>query len=311
VRTGGQWGQEMSCYIIITPAHNEESFIAKTAEAVIAQTVQPLKWIVIDDASTDKTAEIVRRYSSRHGFIQLVNLERAKGRHFGNKVRAFNLGLAEARKMNFDFIGNLDADISFEAEYFETILGEFRKDLKLGLAGGMVHTRVGEAYVSQEVALDSVAGAVQLFRRECFDQVGGFIPLSNGGEDSAAEISARMHGWKTRTFPRCQVLEHRLTGSATARPLVSRAKEGRRMYSLGYDCCFFTIRSIHRVLKKPAVVGSLAELYGFFTGLIRRSPIMLSAEAVQFLRAEQRNKLKRYLRLPGSGVKTPSASHPA
>jgi len=290
----------MSRYIIITPAHNEEAFIAKVADSVIAQTVRPLRWIVVNDASTDRTAEIIGRHSSQHGFIRLLNVKRAEGRHFGNKVRAFNLGLLEARKMDFDFIGNLDADISFEATYYESILAEFEKDPKLGLAGGMVHTRVGEAHVSQAVALDSVAGAVSLYRRACFDQVGGYRVMPNGGEDSAAEISARMHGWKTRTFPEHRVLEHRLTGSAVTRPLTSRMNEGRRMHSLGYGCCFFAVRCIYRALEKPRLLGSVAALCGFLDSMVRRHPIILPPEVVRFLRSEQKGKLKRLLRLPGS-----------
>ncbi|HYG36029.1 MAG TPA: glycosyltransferase family A protein [Clostridia bacterium] len=287
-------------YIIITPAHNEQAFIAKTAESVIAQTIRPLKWIVVDDASTDRTDEIISRYSAQHDFIQLLSVKRPAGRHFGNKVNAFNRGWAEARKLEFDYIGNLDADISFEPNYFETILGEFQKDSKLGLAGGMVHTRIGEKYVSQAVALDSVAGAVQLFRRKCFDQVGGYLALPYGGIDAAAEISARTHGWKTRTFPECRVFEHRLTGSATARPLFSRVKEGRRMYSLGYSCCFFAARCVFRSLEKPLLLGSVAALLGFLGSMLRRRPVVLPPEAVQYLRAEQNQKLKRLLRLSGS-----------
>ena len=287
-------------YILITPAHNEEAFIARTAESVVTQTVRPLKWIVVSDASTDKTAEIIGRYASQHDFIQLLNVERAGGRHFGNKVRAFNLGLREAQRFASDFIGNLDADISFEPRYFESLLGEFHRDPKLGIAGGMVHPSVGDRYQSQEVALDSVAGAVQLFRRQCFEQLGGFKPMPSGGEDSAMEISARMHGWKTRTFPELRVMEHRRTGSAAAHPLRSRMNDGRRMYSLGYSGSFFALRCVYRAFEHPRVLGSLAALFGFVESVIRRRPILLSPEAVRFLRAEQSFKIKRLLRLARS-----------
>ena len=102
-------------YVVITPAHNEDAFIEKTITSVIAQTVRPLKWVIVNDASTDRTREIVERYTMEHSFIHLVNVERPTGRHFGNKVRAFNRGLVEVRDLKFDYIGNLDADISLEA----------------------------------------------------------------------------------------------------------------------------------------------------------------------------------------------------
>ena len=287
----------MSPFVIITPAHNEEAFIARTADSMITQSVQPLKWIVVNDASTDKTSEIITQYSSQHGFIQLLNLERAPGRHFGNKVRAFNAGLERVSGLDYDFIGNLDADISFGPVYFENILQRFLADSNLGLAGGMVHTTVGGEFVSQEVALDSVAGAVQLFRRKCFEQVGGYRPMPNGGIDAAAEIAARMHGWTTRTFAEFPVQEHRMTGSATSSPLIFRVKEGKRMHSLGYSPLFFCVRCLYRILAKPAVIGSGAALYGYFASALGGNPQAVDPEVVNFLRKEQRGKLKRLLGL--------------
>jgi poly-beta-1,6-N-acetyl-D-glucosamine synthase len=280
-------------YVIITPAHNEEAFIAKTAESMVAQTIRPMKWVVVNDASGDRTREIIERFAREHSFIELVNLDRAAGRHFGNKVRAFNAGFERVANLDYDFIGNLDADISFGPVYFENILRQFEIDPKLGLAGGMVHSCVEGQYESQEVALDSVAGAVQLFRRKCFEQVGGYRPLPNGGIDAAAEIAARMHGWGTRTFAEFQVLEHRRTGSATARPLAARVKEGRRMHSLGYSLLFFLFRCLYRSVKKPVILGSGAALYGYLASALARSPLALPPEVVRFLRNEQYGKLKR------------------
>lgn len=287
----------VTSYVIITPAHNEEAFIEKTITSMLAQTFRPLKWVVVNDASTDRTREIVEPYSREHSFIQLVNVERPAGRHFGNKVRAFNQGLAGIRDSKFDFIGNLDADVSFEANYFENLLGELTRNPKLGIAGGMIHTLRGETYISQEVALDSVAGAVQLFRRECYEDVGGFLPLRQGGEDSVAEVTARMKGWEVRTLPALRVLEHRQTGSATARPLASRVREGRRMHSLGYGPVFFSLRCLYRVKERPRLLGSCAAFWGYLVGKLGGEPVALPPEAVRYLRAEHRAKLKRLLHL--------------
>jgi poly-beta-1,6-N-acetyl-D-glucosamine synthase len=283
-------------YVLITPAHNEEALIGKTARSVIAQTVKPKRWVIIDDASVDRTSEIIRNFSINHDFIELLNLKRPAGRHYGNKVNAFNLGLAKVMPLTFDFIGNLDADVTFEPDYFENLLRQFEVDEKLGLAGGMIHTRDGVNYISQQVALDSVCGSVQLFRRKCFEDVGGYRPFPNGGIDAAAEIAARMNGWKVRTIPELHVLEHRLTGSATARPLFSRVKEGRRMYSLGYSPLFFTFRCLYRLMERPAIIGSIAALYGYVRSALGGKPV-LPSDMVQFLRLEQHNKLKRLLRL--------------
>jgi GT2 family glycosyltransferase len=287
-------------YVIITPAHNEGAFIEKTITSVISQTSRPVKWVIVNDASTDDTRKIVERYTKEQDFIQLMNVQRSTGRHFANKVRAFNQGLAQMRGLDFDYIGNLDADISLEPTYFERILGEFVKDAKLGIAGGMIHSRIDNIYVSQEVALDSVAGAVQLFRRDCFEQVGGYMLLPYGGIDTAAEVTARMKGWRVRTFPECRVLEHRRTGSATARPLASRVKEGRRMQSLGYGVLFFLLRCVYRVKEQPLLLGSCAALWGYLTAKLGGEPVILPPEVVCYLRAEHRTKLKRLLHLPSA-----------
>ena len=285
----------MSDYVIITPAHNEEVLIRHTVESVIAQTIRPLRWVIVNDASSDGTRAVAERYAAQYPFIEVVNLERAAGRHFGNKVWAFNAGLERVQGLDFDFVGNLDADISFVPSYFDELLKQFKMNAKLGLAGGMIHTLTDGNFVSQEVALDSVAGAVQLFRRKCFEQVGGYRAMPLGGIDAAAEIAARMNGWVTKTFPDLQVQEHRMTGSATARPLCSRIKEGRRMYSLGYSPLFFFVRCLYRVMERPALVGSVAALCGYLGSICRSGSVAVSPEMVSFLRAEQHRKLKRLI----------------
>jgi len=285
----------MSRFILITPAHNEEAFIEKTIESVVNQTIRPLRWFVVNDASTDRTEEVVGRHALQRGFIELINVKRAEGRHFANKVHAFNLGLAQAKSLTYEYIGNLDADISLRRDYYEKVLYAFDRDPKLGIAGGMVHTYIGDRFVSQEVALDSVAGAVQLFRRECFEQIGGYLALPTGGIDAAAEITARMRGWKVRTFPELRLFEQRWTGSATERPLAARIKEGRRLYSLGYGLLFFCMRCINRSMARPRIVGSGAALFGYLGEFFKRHPIVLPPEVVDYLRAEQRRKILRIL----------------
>ena len=285
----------MSQYILITPAHNEDAFIERTIRSVIRQQVRPKKWILVNDASTDRTAEIMEKYAHGNPFMEVVTVYREPGRDFRNKVMAFDCGLARIRQLDFDLIGNLDADISLEPDYYVRILKEFENDPKLGLAGGMVHSCVDGRFVSQEVSLDSVAGAVQLFRRRCFEQIGGYTALPHGGIDAAAEIKARMNGWTVRTFPEIQVLEHRRTGSAAARPLESRIQEGRRFHSLGYGFLFYAIRCLYRINRSPRVLGSGAALAGYLDCKIKGDPIALPPDVVRFLRREQLMKLKRLL----------------
>lgn len=287
----------MNHYVLVTPAHNEAAFIERTCESVVVQTVRPRRWIVVDDASDDDTAAIVARYQAAYPeLIELLRVRRPPGRDFRHKVDAFNLGLLRARRLGFSHIGNLDADISLEPDYYARILAHFDAEPKLGIAGGMVSSRIGAELVRQEVALDSVAGAVQLFRQSCFDEVGGYLPLRRGGIDAAAEIIARRRGWLVRTFEDIPVLEHRRTGHAAGSSLSARVREGWRLYSLGYGFTFFLARCLRRSLERPKVAGSLAALCGYLVAACRGEPVVLPPDVVDYLRGEQRGKLLRLFR---------------
>jgi poly-beta-1,6-N-acetyl-D-glucosamine synthase len=287
----------MSSYVIVTPAHNEEAFIEKTITSMVAQTVKPVKWVIVNDGSTDRTAEIVDRYASQFDFIQSVSLRRGEGRDFGRKILAFNKGCSEFEGSQFDFIGNLDADISIDPDYFENILKGFEADPGLGISGGIVFTKIGKGFGTQDETLDSVGGAVQLFRRQCFKEIGGYLPLDRGGEDAAAEIMARMKGWRVRKCMHCRVYEQRRTGSANAGPLAAKVNEGRRFYSLGYGALFYIMRCLYRAKDKPVIIGSFAAFFGYVESKIRQRPITLPQEVVLYLQAEQKRKLRRIIGL--------------
>ena len=138
----------MNRFVIITPAHNEEAFIEKTIQAIINQTLKPVRWFVVDDASEDRTAEIVFTYARRYSFIELLRYSRPKGRDFSNKVRAFNFALSQIGGLDYNFVCNLDADISLQPAYFQTVLEAFERDTRLGIAGGMVSSRIGAKFIS-------------------------------------------------------------------------------------------------------------------------------------------------------------------
>ncbi len=289
-------------YVLITAAHNEEDFIEKTILSVIAQTHRPLKWIVVNDGSNDKTRERVESKVQGYDFITLVNLERAGGRNFGRKILAFNRGLEEVQYLDYAFVGNLDADISVAPDYFGNILDEFAADRRLGLAGGIVYTKSGATFVTYDQTLDSIGGAVQVFRRQCMEDVGGYPVFEQGGEDAAVEITARMKGWKVRKFPENRAYEQRRTGTANTGILRSKVREGSRFYSLGYGFLFYALRCLYRLPERPLVLGSTAALFGYLKSMFQGLPVNLSGEVVSYLRAEQRKKLRQMAAAPFSIV---------
>jgi len=282
-------------YVLITPAKNEEEFIGKTIESVLAQTIRPHRWIIVSDGSTDSTDAIVSNYASQYSFIAFLNTSSQGLRNFGSKVNAFNAGYKELKNTRYDFIGNLDADVTFEPRYFENILNSFSNNPGLGMAGGIIQELVSGKYVDQNISLNSVAGAVQLFRRECFEEIGGYIPIRTGGIDAAAEIVARMHGWAVRTFPEYKVLHHRRVAGSTGNILISRFRQGIMYYALGYHPVFQTIRCLYKVTDKPYFGGSIFLLSGYFWACLRKQPKSIPANAITYLREEQMKRLRSVL----------------
>src|SRR5262249_30412685 len=188
-----------------------EAFIRLTLESVTKQTVRPLKWVIVSDGSTDRTDEIVREFTRDHNWIELVRKPEHAGRDFAGKVGCFNAGFARVKDMKYDIIGSLDADISFDSEYFAFLLGKFAADPTLGL-GGTPFRENGQTYDYRYSSTEHVSGACQLFRRACFEDIGGYVPLKGGGIDVVAVMTARLKGWRTQTFLEKTSEHHRPMG---------------------------------------------------------------------------------------------------
>jgi len=282
-------------YALITPTRNEEEHIGRTIEAITAQTVQPVKWIIVSDGSTDRTHEIVESYAAEHSFIDLLCLKERKGRDFAAKVKAFNLGRDQLNDVDYDFIGNLDADISVGPDYYEAILAEFGKDDTLGLAGGERYDLYQGEFIKFNKAGNSVGGCVQLYRKECFDATGGFIPVEFGGEDAIAEIMARMHGWKVKSFAKEKIFHHRETGAMNKNALRTRFREGIKDYLIGYHPLFELLRCVYRAKqKRPLIVGGILSMGGYCWAWIRGYKRPVPDHMVKFLRKEQMERIRLF-----------------
>src|SRR5260370_12784618 len=174
-KSGSMYTDENHKYVLITPAKNEEPFIEKTIMSVVKQTVRPTKWVIVDDGSMDRTAEIVSSYLPSHEFIHLVRIRPCMTRDFGRKVAAFNAGLEALGDIPYRFIGNLDADISLPPDYYATILSHFEHEPHLGLAGWMIHMIITNNFMSRHTSSDSVIAGGQFFTLERFLALGGYL----------------------------------------------------------------------------------------------------------------------------------------
>ncbi len=289
---GVRVGHNNRKYVLMTAAYNEEENIGKMIESMLAQTRLPERWVIVSDGSQDRTDEIVGEYQRQHEFIHFLKMARQPGRSFGSKVMALRSAAGRFDGVEFDFIGNLDADITLKPTYFESLLNRFELNSQLGIAGGFVHDKAGGAFQSRRSNRTySVAHAAQLVRRECYEQFGGYAVLEYGGEDWHAQTSARMNGWEAEAFPDLPVFHHRRTGEAD-NLVRHKFRQGRMDYALGSGCVFETLKCLERIPEKPLFVGGVARLSGFWLSWLRRERKPVSAEFVAYLRNEQRSKLK-------------------
>ena len=280
-----------SAYVIITAARNEAAYIGTVIESVLAQTVHPLVWVIVSDGSTDGTDDIVKRYADSCSWIRYLRRDVRSERNFANKIHAFNQGYAAVLDMPYDLIGNLDADVQLPPEYYSDLMAKFAEDEFLGIASGIKNeTRAGVVKASRFVSATSVPHSAQLVRRSCFEEIGGYLPLSDGGEDWCAEVTARMLGWKACSFLEIPATE--LRDAAGEGPVLARrAKEGRMDYSMGSLPSFEFVKCMRRIGQRPFVVGALTRLSSYYLQTIRLAPRPVPREVIRFLRKEQGQRL--------------------
>lgn len=281
-----------SKYVLITAARNEELLIEDTIKSVISQTIKPIKWIIVSDNSTDRTDIIVESYVEKYNFIELIKKVESNNRDFASKVYAVNLAISKVDKLYFDFIGILDADITFDNNYYESMLNEFKNNPRLGIAGGEFYDIVGTKKIRVMKSSQSVRGGVQLFRKECFEQIGKFTPLKYGGEDIITEVTARKNGWDVKSFDHQMLEHHRLTGTGGWNILEAKFREGANAYAMGYHPLFQISKSLYRVKERPYIISGVLHLLGFFWANIKRSPRVVNKEFIDYLRNEQLTRIK-------------------
>lgn len=284
-------------YVLITPARNEEAFIEKTIESVIHQTHLPLKWVIINDGSTDGTASRVEPYVAKYNWIVLVNLPVRRERNFAAKVNAFNKGQELVKGLDYEIIGNLDSDVSLDPDHFEFLMNRFGEDSRLGVAGTVFREEGG--YNSGTDSLEGqfyVSGQCQMFRRECFGEIGGYFANKAGGIDWIAVTTARMMGWKTRSFREKSFFHHRPLGTAERSAFAASFSYGEKDYYLGGHPLWELFRVAFRMTKRPYLVEGVALGLGYGCAALRRLKRPISRELVAFHRREQMRKLRAILK---------------
>jgi biofilm PGA synthesis N-glycosyltransferase PgaC len=276
-------------YVVITPVRDEEAYLRSTAECMIRQTAVPREWIIIDDGSTDGTGKIIDEYARQYPWIRAIHrANRGFRKAGGGVVEAFNEGYKAVQYPDWDFLVKLDGDLSFEPDYFEKCFANFESEPRLGVGGGVICYVENGVKEFEECPAFHVRGATKIYRRRCWDEIGGFWPAP--GWDTMDEVKASMLGWTTRSFPDLHLVHHRHTG--TAEGLWSGlVKNGRANYICGYHPLFMISKCLLRIFRRPYLVGSIALLYGFLSGYWKRIPQVDDRRTITYLRGQQLGRL--------------------
>lgn len=284
-------------YALITPAWNEEAHLDEVIRSVTSQTLLPVRWVIVSDGSTDQTDEIARSSARQFPWIRLLRLERSPVRHFAGKAHAVNAGFETLKQLDFDLVGNLDADITLPPDYYEFLLSKFTPMPNLGVAGTPFVEDPGNpgthSYGHALANLDHVSGACQLFRRRCFEEIGGYTPIKAGGIDWVAVTTARMRGWETRTFIERTCAHHRPMGTADRSRVRARFRHGQEDYWVGNHPLWEIARALFQMKNKPLVLGGLSLMVGYTWAWLIRKPNPIPQELRSFHRREQMERIRK------------------
>lgn len=278
-------------YAVVTPVRNEADRFPFTRDAMLGQTLRPTAWIVVDDGSRDGTGRLADEAASQHAWISVVHrADRGHASPGTGVMEAFEAGLARLGATPWDFLVKLDGDLSFEPDYFASCLARFAQAPRLGIGGGLVCCRAGDDWVVDSPGDPAfhVRGATKIYRRACWEQIGGLVRAP--GWDTIDELKANLRGWTTRTFAELRVLQHKRTG-ATDGAWRNWVKNGRANYVTGYDPLFMLAKVVRRLGRPPYLVAGAGLLCGYAGACLRHCERLRDPELLDYVRREQRRAL--------------------
>jgi poly-beta-1,6-N-acetyl-D-glucosamine synthase len=294
-------------YVVISPVRNEAQYIEKTISSMLCQTISPVAWVLVNDGSTDDTAKIIDFWASQRDWIIPVHRadpsrktplprrvagekpqQRGRRAREAKEIEAFYTGFNQLQCKDWDFLVKLDGDVGFEPDYFERCFQEFEIDQGLGIGGGVIcHVINGELCV-EVTSRFHVRGATKIYRRACWDEIGGVI--RGAGWDTLDEAKANMRGWTSRSFDNVAIAHYRYTGAANGQ-WQNWVKNGTWNYICGYHPAFMLLKCVKRVFTKPYIVSPVGLLYGFLLGWIQKIPQVDDHELIRYVKDQQLRRL--------------------
>ncbi len=260
-------------YVIISPVRDEEKYLPNTIASMVAQTVKPVEYVLVDDGSTDNTAEIIKAAAEKHPWIRYVRRpDRGERRVGPGVIEAFYDGFQALQTTDYDYIGKMDGDLTFGPRYFEALFEKFERDGYLGAASGKLFLELDNGrLVEERHAKEMVVGGMQFYRRKCFENIDGFVRQVMW--DGIAYHRSRMAGWRTTSFrdPELRIFDHRLMGSSHKSVYHGRIRWGWGQYFLGTHPLYILAIGLYRSRERPFLIGGLLIIIGYLKGWLTRA----------------------------------------
>ena len=275
-------------YVLISPCRNEADFMRQTLDCVVAQSLRPALWVIVDDGSSDDTPRILAEYAARHDWIEVVTRSDRGHRAVGpGVVDAFYAGYATIAPDDYDYLCKLDLDLRLQPRYFESLIARMQVDRDIATCSGKAYIEVGDKLVYERHGDENSIGAAKFYRMSCFKAIGGFV--HEVGWDGIDGHMCRMHGWVAISWddPELRFIHLRPQGSSDKGIYTGKVRQGFGQYYMGTCLLFLIASAVSRMNQKPYVLGQIAVLWGWIDGALRRRPRYANPEFRRFLRRYQ------------------------
>jgi poly-beta-1,6-N-acetyl-D-glucosamine synthase len=275
-------------YLLISPGRNEAGYMRNTLDSVIAQTVRPKTWVIVDDGSTDDSPKILAEYAARHDWIKVVTRRDRGGRAVGpGVVEAFYAGYETIDPDDYEYLCKLDLDLILPPRYFEELMLRMEADPTIATCSGKSYIHHNGEFVSERHGDETSIGATKFYRRWMFQQLGGFVrEVMWDGIDCHR---CRMQGWHAVSWdvPDLRFTHLRPQGSSQKGILTGRMRHGFGQYFMGTSPVYMLANAVNRINEKPYVLGSIMMMWGYFWSWVQRKPRYEDPEFRRFLRQWQ------------------------
>jgi poly-beta-1,6-N-acetyl-D-glucosamine synthase len=270
-------------FVVISPVRNEGKHLPHTIQSMVAQTLRPELWVIVNDGSADDTVAQIEVAAREHSWIKILHRkDRGFRKTGGGVIEAFNEALPLMQKLSWDVIVKLDCDLSFDARYFEQLVMKFAEDARLGIASGVYLEEHSTGWEPVVMPAYHAAGACKVVRRQCFEDIGGFV--QNRGWDTVDEIRAIAKGWKTGHFADLEMKHWKPEGSGIGQ-WRTNIMLGEIFYLTGGDEVFFVAKVLRRFLRPPFIVAGFAMLLGYIKISLRGEARLVNAEEARIYRS--------------------------